>query len=126
MSSTNSMTTAAACDGDLYAVLVCPSCNGLMVHAEAMKSPEFRAALDGEWVEFIQLSHTEEPAADGGRLAALEGDECNHARGRAPWTPPSGTTVYRIGKFAAYRLPYSNIQQQRRDQQQERRASLGG
>ena len=125
MSSTNAMTTAAACDGDLYAVLVCPSCGGWMVHAEALKSPEFRAALGDEWVEFIQLSHTEQPAADGGREGALEGDECNHARGRAPWSPPSGTRRFRVGKLAAYLPYYRSLQQARREQQARRLASLG-
>jgi len=91
--------------GTADAVLSCPTCSRLMVDGPLVLQ---HLLVTGTLtvadlpIRFVQLSHLQ-PAADGGMFAALECDVCNHDRGNAVWNPPTGTTVAKVGKFAAYR-----------------------
>lgn len=109
----------------LYAVLPCPTCRGVMVHADALRDPGFRRDLPKDYLGFINFSHTV-PATDGGTEGGLECDTCNNPRGRSLWTPPDGTPTARVARLALYTEAHERMKAQREALREARRRNLRG
>lgn len=105
----------------LYALLRCPTCGGWMCHADALRDPAFRRAVEGLHLAFINFSHTDDPASAGGKVGALECDDCNRPRGNAPWTPSPEVPRARVGRLAIYRARFELMKAQREAQRRARR-----
>lgn len=105
--------------GAVDALLPCPTCTEPMAIdlLHALAAVDAGKLSSNRAVRWAEASHTT-PAADGGRLVALECNRCNRDRGDATWTTDRPT--YPEGKRVAYLDAAGRVRASR-----ERLAELG-